>query len=793
MRRIRSLVASVAWALGGLAPSAWSNENVVDADIEAVPVIPAEPLEPLETGGEPLPRRPPSGRLSIEEIVVTAQKREENLQDVPISINAFSADVLDAKGVFNIDGLPSITPGLTINNLAGFSILYLRGIGTDAFLMADPSVATYIDGIYNPFTQGLAQDLGALERIEVLKGPQGTLFGRNAVGGAINVMTKDPGPEAETSVQVSYASFNNFRARLYTNIPLTDTLAISVSGVLSDTGSYYDGVIGGEPIPNDSTRGARFKIGWAPTDNFDLVLSALSLRLDGIGSYVAPTGEPSPLLGSLLLIRPQQDYNAQIGAPSYSRIDNNIYYGQARLQLDGFDIKLLGSVQDIVSSSLYDFDGSPMPLVGFNPDHFFGDITTGELQLLSNAGSWGSDWLQWIVGGYYFDGRQGFTPIDLIVAEIDLAAGRLLGVQIPPLLSGLLDPFQALLNLPSGRITVNGVLDTESLSAFGQFTAAMTDWFSLTFGVRYQDEKRILVESSAGLQGDDGGAIVNYLNFAQRENTTRSVKPKVSLDFRPLGNTLLYVSYQEAIKTATYNAVNVLGTPALVEPEDMTAYELGLKTDFFGGHMRLNTAIFDYEIDNIQVQFVSLLNGGVVSFENAGSARIRGIDFDTTIELFPRSVEALVMTLSGAYIPHAKYTDYRNASGYRPVTGLYSANNDYTGNRTVRTPKFSGNAGLSKTFFVNTGSIELASDIYYNAGFSYLAQGCELAYACEPSYYTVNARVSYLHEPWGLRLTLFGHNVTDEKYTNSKFVTDFGAQWYLAPPASYGVRLNWDF
>ena len=178
----------------------------------------------------------------LEEVVVTAQKRQENVQDVPISMQAFSGEKLDALGITDQVDLQRITPGLNVTEQVSYTITFLRGIGTDATIAADPSVATYIDGIYYPFASNLAQNFGAVERIEVLKGPQGTLFGRNATGGAIAIHTKNPefdGFSGEALAEVG--SFGSSQGRLHVNVPIVDDVALSATAIYSTTDGYYEG------------------------------------------------------------------------------------------------------------------------------------------------------------------------------------------------------------------------------------------------------------------------------------------------------------------------------------------------------------------------------------------------------------------------------------------------------------------------------------------------------------------------------------------------------------------------
>lgn len=772
-----------------------SESEDIGADASAYPVIAVEtetavPAEQIR----PAPRQ---SRL-VEEIVVTAQKREENVEDVPIAIAAFSAQMLDARGITNPMDLPLATPGLTIGSQAGFTITYLRGVGSDAFLMADPSVAMYIDGVYFPFSHGLAQNFGAIERVEVLKGPQGTLFGRNAVGGAISVTTKAPSFDAaEVSLQSSFGDYSDLQLRGHVNIPLTDNFALSVSALRNSTESYLtDATIRGEPLPDEVSRGARVKLRWAPTERLDLTLAGFLLQQQGASTMFGVNSDPS-LIARVAGIQPETGYGGAASAPVYFDLDNRVVYGHGTLNLDAFDIKLIASQQDVHTSSLFDFDGSAMPLVSFEAKDQYAEVVSAELQILSNASSWGAERVQWIAGAYYFKSRQGFDPNRLNVAGIDLGMGTILDRPLPaPLrntLSELVSRVPILQQLPTGTVTLIGLLDTDSIAGFAQATVHLNDWLSLTAGGRYQSEERRIVESSSNLEQFNGNLIplFDFGRYTGRgSDTTNSFKPKLSLELRAWDDTLMYLSWQQAIKSGTFNVVNIYLPPAYVEPEELEAFEIGIKTRLFDGTTSLNAAAFHYDIKNQQVQFVSLLQGGAVSFETAGGARIIGMDFDAVVQLFPSVTPGLVFTAGGALLD-ATYTDFTSGSGFDDTTGIFRSNFDFTGNRVVRTPKFSGTVGLSQTFDISGGPLELAVDAYHNSGFYYLAQNT--AFNEEKAHTVVGARISYLYEPWQLRVTLFGKNIGNTNYNYGRFTTDFGPLDAKAPPAMYGVRLNWDF
>lgn len=228
-----------------------------------------------------------------------------------------------------------------------------------------------------------------------------------------------------------------------------------------------------------------------------------------------------------------------------------------------------------------------------------------------------------------------------------------------------------------------------------------------------------------------------------------------------------------------------------MEPEELKAYEIGAKTDLIDG-FRFNIAAWFYEQEDLQTQFVSLLKGGAVSFETAGAAESKGVEFDANWQMLPNLVDDLVLVASGAYVD-AAYTSYPNASGFNQTTGLLQIGQDFTGNSVPQAAKFTGSLQLNKIFFLPSfsSSIEIGGDYYYNDGFFWTAQNVESSE--EPSYSTVGARVSYVYEPNGLRLTVFGTNITDEVYNLQKFTTDFGVVQYQAKPSIYGLRIELAF
>lgn len=759
------------------------------------------PEERKQVAGGPLPSR---SRL-VEEIVVTAQKREESLQDVPISVQAFSGEKLDALGITDQTDLQRITPGLNVSEQVSYTITFLRGVGTDATIAADPSVATYIDGIYYPFASNLAQNFGAVERIEVLKGPQGTLFGRNATGGAIAIYTKNPefdGFYGELLAEVG--SFGKNSGRMHFNFPIDDNTGVSLTVLGTQSDGYYSGLHDSprRPIPDNDSGGYRLKLRSQPTENLDINLAALHFESYSGTNSAGFTAIPSQL-GQSLGVEPQPGYNGELDALVLNHTDaNDVIYGSVGFSLPWIDMKLLGSDQRMDTAGIRDFDGSPQSLLVLETPSQYIDAQSVELQLLSNGG-WGPDWLEWIIGGFYFQAENGFGELDFQVSNLNLAEGTIGdGVALPQDLTDLLDSVtdQVPAGLPTGRFELVGLIGTDSRAGFAQATISATDWLDVTLGARYQVEERFIVDSRADLENADGSTtpLANNTNSAQDSNgdpypardIQKDFTPKVSLQFRPFADdTMIYLSWQEAIKAATYNTV-VISTPAnYVAPEEMRAAELGVKTSFFGGLMTLNAAVFDYNVKNLQTYYLSLFAGGVISFQNAGRAQIRGAEFDTLIQLFPSLVSDLVLVGGAAYLD-ASYKEFTNASGF-DENGTFQEGQDYTGNQVIRTPEVTFTSSLSKTWGLWGGPLELAFDAYYTDDFFYEASNRQDS--LQESYWLLGSRVSYLYQPWDLRATFSVNNLTDKFYSAGFFATDYGVQPTLAPPRSFRFQLLWNF
>lgn len=790
-------------------------QSEADSQYEAIPVQPTEDAPAATSAG-------PKSRL-VEEIVVTAQKREENLQDVPIMISAFSADKLDAVGVEATADLQKITPGLTFTYSYGYSVIFIRGVGTDAFLPnADPSVATYIDGINIGPSQGKQDSLGPVKRVEVLKGPQGTLFGRNATAGAINIVTEDPPDEFMGSLKVDFGNYNSRKYQVYFGTPITDSIGATLALFKENQDLYGRNELFGEPGPEkeDYVKGGRAKVRMDIMDNLSLTLVGSINKQFNSNSLSQENTRPAPILVGGVPPDPLDRvwHNNYQGG---NKTTNELFAATLAWETEFSDIKFLYSDNDaIVDEASYDFDSTATSQATFYSNDQFNKQKTYELQFVSNSSTPWADKLQWATGFYRLEGEGGFGSLYLTLNALGVGSNV---VGIPYLLNGVDELLNAgqlgysinqLVNATNDVVLGNGgILTTESNSFYLQGTWFPTDWLDITLGGRYQKETRGITNSYLDVVSPTAGEPPNdYYDSGDRSQNIRvrdfsapdlkddTLSPKIAVQFHPWGDDFqIFASAQRAYKSPTYNIVNFFSNPDPVKRETATSYELGIKSEWLDHSLRLNAAIFHTTIDELLTAIVSVTSGGVVSFRNAGQAVIKGAELDVLWQPMPDSNPGLAVVTAATFLD-AKYTDYPDGSGFDDATGLYFGSDslnglqarDFTGNDVVRTPDLTTSVSINQAIPAgDSGSFEIGVDYYYNSGFNTTPQNSP--YFEQKAYDLLGGRVAYFYDPWGLQLTAYVENALDQDYAQAIVQHDFGRTVTLAPPRLYGLRVKWEF
>lgn len=773
-----------------------------------------------------LPTAQSPGRSSrlVEEITVSAQRREENLQVVPISVQAFSGEKLEALGVKTIEDLPALTPGLVLQNKAGYSVIFLRGVGTDAFLpSADPNVPVYIDGIPQLSGQGAANVLGRVERVEVLKGPQGTLFGRNSTGGAISLTTPDPGDEFVGDVGVEFGDFDMFNTNFFLDMPFNDEFGVILSGYSNRSDSYYVNVAG--PLIDTFKRGVRGKMVWNATDTLKLSAFGFYGEQSEPLSLTTKLTRPAPILsaGGVLLPKDptERDRGVAHDLAGGNALSNYTYGGNVDWSFDSFDFKALFSDQQLlISFAQWDFDSTDRPLVTFYTDNQFGDQQTAELQILSNEGTPFSEYFSFVAGAFYITGDGGFPSLQLQVGgDNGLGDLPLAILGQPNFIQNFTNPLNSLLDqvglspIPgvTGPVTLTagGILTTESLAGYFQGTLNLQSTFdldtpiNLTMGVRVDRQTRGLKNGRLGVilppgdpRSDDINGQTQLLRFPVPDVSATQVPLRLALNWFPSDDMQLYTAFSRGFTSPTYNTINFFTPPDQVKASRVDSYEVGAKMQLLDRTLTLNTAAFYINQFDILTAFLSITSGGVVRFDNAQRANIYGAEFDAVWQVMPEVNPGLALVIGATYL-ESEYVKYTNGRGFDVNTGLsfgpgsVGPERDFSGNAVVNAPDLSASVGVNQLVDFDNSSVEFALNAYFNSGYFNTPQQEDI-YSTD-AYALVDSYATWMLPEWGIALTGFVKNIFDEDFTSSLYAADFGVLETLNPPRTYGVRIKMTF
>ena len=797
----------------------------------SIPVY-AQSSEPAENEG------------GIAEIIVTARKTSESLQTTPVAVSALSGEALAEQAIVNIQQIQASSPNLTFSSAVaqpGSSTVFIRGQGSaDGLIAIDQAVGVYIDGVYAARSTGGATDLLDVQRVEVLRGPQGTLFGRNTTGGAINIIANKPSDEFEGSMRVDYGNFNSVLAQGVVNVPLGSGLAVRAAYQHREHDGYGETVTRNAPLGDLKSDYARFTVGFKPEGSkFSALVSGdfskfrNSGELVGLRSYSAPNayaptellaaacgtqaippGLPAATAGFLgglkagaiplcptLLTRPGpvssyvygQNGNTDLyrtfgGTPAYGKSDS--YGVSGVLEYEFSEAAVLKSTtawRGVELESSTDNDGTPYwfsgglpPVAGnrINQDQF-----SQELQLSGKSGQ-----LQYIVGGFYFV-ENGTDRSD----------------------SGSLFP------LSPSVASVDGTVKNRSTAAYGQLIYNLTDAVRLTGGLRYTDDKRDMVlrnkdrnvltnvvTSSLGTVADgllDGDA--NDPLRATLERKFNYLSYLVSADWQASDDVFVYIKTSRSQRSGGLNTRAVTGgvPPVSFVPEVVTDYEVGTKIDLLDRRVRMNLAAFNSNIDDVQRNVIGAVGTRLVSgVANAAKARIRGFEAELTV--LPTDGLTLGANLG---VTDAKYQSFTNLDGadwsgaqfpYTPknTLGIFG---DYEMDIGAGTVKLHADYSWRSKVFSSPIAASAASRVGKTATeIAAISDGLQNT-AMIPSYGLLNARIALQLDNPNLELAFYARNITKEKYFTRLLATENTPLAFTSytpgDPQTYGASVTFRF
>ena len=746
----------------------------------------------------------------IGEIVVTAQKRSENIQEVPIAISAVNEDFLESRGITSLDGLSTVAPNVKIERAPSsktISQIAIRGSVTiNPAITWEPAVGMYVDGVYISKAQGSLFDIADLERVEILRGPQGTLYGRNALAGAVNLITRKPSGEFGGRAELTYGSFDYVRGRASIDLPAMGPFSAKVSGqftkrdglVKTVPNPFPAAVLAGPNLVSEvdtidswsimaQVRGdfgavtADYTFDYNKLDQLPPFAQLLSVNQNGDPRDLFDPNSPSfPFGGAFFPIQlyanPERQTTASIDGDIYERSEA---YGHAltlTFDLGDAEVKSITAYRNMEWADGLDLDGSPLP-VAFTQRITDYDAFSQELQI---AGSTMDDRLKYVVGGFYFDeNAETLGPQSFFGGGASYQSDY--GSQ------------------------------TKAIALYAQLDYDVTDAFTVTLGGRYTHEKknikrflRINNDPANGITTPTVVANFAYGDIPDAEYNNFSPAVTLSYKFSPTVNG--YARFAKGFKSGGFNGeTNEFGAPTAAcpsgafelcdpyDPEKVTSYELGLKTVLADGRVVLNVAGFYDVHKDIQLSIFRATGAAASVIRNAASADIKGIEIETVVQPF----DGLTINGSLAFLD-SKYNSYIDG-------GV-----DVSDNRAFpHTPKFSATMGFDwRVVEGNWGSVNLSGDVNHVSGYYAFPYPLNVPTASDqnagnsrsPGRTIVNLRVAVSDVEMGgttWEVAGFVRNLTQED-SPSNFI-DFGPGFggltlgYFPDPRTWGVTVGTKF
>lgn len=677
------------------------------------------------------------------EIVVTATKRETFLQDTPLAVSAIGGDAIDSRGIRDLQELSVSQPSLVMGTDAAFGFnASIRGIDSSASgIGTDTPVAFYVDGVYLGRNAGGVFGLANIERIEVLRGPQGTLFGRNATAGAVHIITKTPGDKTEFFGEAEYGNFSHIRVRASAQAPISDNLSFLIAGYHQQAKSFsHNNAFTGENMEPVRDTNIRATLAYRPSPATEIVFRADygvsepdAWRPDVVTKpgYVGTAADAS--IDNISATLPYID-DIAVNDDEYIRRRQGGFALTVEQDLsDTLQLTSISAWRKSYATFLIDSDGTTA--VGqrswLNFEHQ--NQISQELRLTSNN----DGWFNWLLGGYYFREK----------ANTRFYADRF--------------------NLPvPDQIGFRPFNKTEALAAFGELTLAVSDSLTIRPGLRYSRETKTFSNVMVrDLSPDPTRGVPRQLPFDETlrqttEKTWTDWSPKISIDYHLNDDIMIYALAQKGFKSGGNNhtAADLVGNPTF-DPEKVWSYEAGIRSDLFDRRLRINITGFYMDYKSLQVRAPSL-TAGVAVYRNASDAVVKGLEFEALL----RPIDGL--TLQGAFtLLDGTYENYdffaTSAAGC--LGGAFDAAQSlcsYSGNRLQRAPKLKSTVGA--TYVADIGIGELETNLTWShTGRNFYDDRNMLG---TKAYDIVDAFVSLsvADSPWSFRAWM--KNMTDERY-----------------------------
>lgn len=709
-----------------------------------------------------------------DDIVVTAQRRAERSVDVPISVTAIGADQLSTANAQDLSDIAKVTPGLRFDNAGAFTQPTIRGIGTAVVTSGGgANVGIYVDGFYSPNPLAADSQLMNVQSVQVLKGPQGTLFGRNTTGGAILIQTADPSEEPAAQFKASYGRFNEVRAQGYATYGIAPGLAFDIEGAYRRGDGFVTNIVdGNDKIGKYKSWSVRAGLKMEFGEDVSLLIRYQHGDVNDPASmlsntYVDPVDGPLAPAGALPSQFTTKPNEVAMDLPVFFRSVSNALQATLKADLGFADLTSYTQYRGEKVDSSQNLDNSAMPIFQLGLP-VTNSTWSQELLLTSKPGGP----LQWTGGLFHFSNRDTYrTYFDNF--------GPFRGRTAPTRLGG-------------------SSTTTKSYAAFFDATYEVTPQFFVTAGVRYAhdtvtDANYVIGSASPG--GVPGDIVVVPVPSIKSDRLT----PRVVLRYKPSEESSIYASFTRGYKAAVIDAGGTCQNPVNiptpqnptgagytcnnVQPEKIDAYEVGFKYD--DRRLSFDLSAFYYDYTNLQV---SLYLEGRANILNAAASEIYGIDGSVRYELFDG-----FQVNAGAAWTHARYKDFDLAPIYvrNPITGAITVALQPLDNVTMqRTPEFTGNIGATYKTDLGGGKLALSANAYYTSKFFFAPSGTQYP---QKGYEVVSARAQWTDPSDTFTLAVYGDNLTGKRYLTAVQYNTFGQGANWSAPTTYGVEASVKF
>ncbi len=736
---------------------------------------------------------------TVEEVVVTAQRKSENLQKVPIAIQAFSAKMISSLGIKQSADIGQVTPNVDIglpNGAGNQPIISIRGIGLNDYDSnnAGPN-GVYVDEIYLSSPGSQTFQTFDLDRIEVLKGPQGTLYGRNASGGAINFISAKPTDHFTDHAHIEYSSFNTLNLEGAVGGPIAPNLNARVSAVYNYSDGYMHNELTGHSETGANNYGARIQLQWKPTDRFSALFSVHGGQVNNrpteyrmMGAF-AP-GSFNPNTFNFTYCTPAQAFAGHCadaeGYPTQKGFYDGNWNRQQHLRVNNIGASLRleynpGSIK-LTSITAFEHNDKIHPEDSDAGPNNLVDVTYG---VRSNTftqelrASQATRKFDWVAGAYFLDEDLYQNQPAVLFLDWDQFFGAGAG-------DGLAE-----------KTFDYSHQGTTSYAVYGQGNYNFTDQFKLTLGGRFTSERKTFATAVSAQFQDNGegdfGPLAPLWSFSGLSQTNSAFNYRVALNYQITHDVLTYASVTTGFKSGDFNggflsnnAAEALRQLAPVQPENVTAYEIGLKSTWFDQRLLADLAVFynDYRDEQVFVEILPLAGGTGLPLnvlDNAPKAHTAGVD----AEFIARPVQGLTLTTNFGFL---------DAKIDRFTSNRTTVVTDYTGHTLPLAPKFSFSGIADYKVPLAEGTLDLQFSANYRT-----MQHFDLANSpltTQAPYWLENLRAAYAFDHDRMEVAVFVHNLSDEKYLSYSYdlSNPFGViEQVVGTPRTVGVSLDYRY